>query len=180
MSTYIIISVAIALLIALVVIIHIYKAPKRIVKKTIDPIFKKQSDLLERIKEENAMQMDAFDRLNNNIIENYRILHHMRTKELIAFDPNDEDSVFKNQIDLLKQIENETTLQLDSFDKLNRNIVENYRILLQIQLKELIDLDPNDEETILRLYNDYVGIAKRPNASLDELVNNWKKSRSIQ
>ena len=180
MSTYIIISVAIILLIVLVAIIYIYKSPKRIVKKTIDPILKKQSDLLEKIKEENAMQMDAFDRLNNNIIENYRILLHMQTKELIVFDPNDEGSVFKNQIDLLKQIENESTLQLDSFDKLNRNIVENYRILLQIQLKELINLDPNDEETILRLYNDYVGIAKRPNASLDELVNNWKKSRSIQ
>ena len=89
------------------------------------------------------------------------------------------DLVFKRQLELLKKIEERNTLQIDMFDSLNHNIMENYRILLQTQIKELIIHNPSDEDGIMRLYGDYCGIAKHPNENLDNIVTEWKKTRDI-
>ena len=87
--------------------------------------------------------------------------------------------VFKRQIELLKKIEEGSALQVNMFDSLNHNIMENYRILLQTQIKELLIYNPSDEDGILRLYNDYSGITEQPNISLENAINEWKKTRSI-
>jgi len=84
------------------------------------------------------------------------------------------EQIFKKQVDLLKKIDEENTMQVEVFDKLNHNIVENYRILLQIQIKESIKHNPFETEHILKLYNDYIGIAKYPNTVLDDAVNEWR------
>jgi len=90
------------------------------------------------------------------------------------------DPIFKSQITLLEKLGEETTLQIEVINNLNHNIVENYRILLQMEIKEAIRHNPNDSENILKLYSDYIGIAKKPNVALDDTVNKWKKTKGIK
>ena len=89
------------------------------------------------------------------------------------------ESIFKKQLDILKQIEEEKDLQSDVFNSFNHNIVGNYKILLQMKIREAITYFPNDVTTILNLYEEHNALSKKPDAVLDEIVKQWKISKNV-
>jgi hypothetical protein len=80
------------------------------------------------------------------------------------------DTIFQSQVSLLKKLEADATVQSDIFDNLNHNILENYRILLELQISNLISTKPYDENSIIDLYDNYKNVGGK---NL-KLIEDWK------